>query len=109
VGVGGADGDAEAGGELRESVVPAQVHPTGQSTLVRRELAAAVTLAGDDERGDPLDQGMRQVECGRTGALSVTDACFVTGSVATLKDLTDHLGRHQPRTRRLAHEGATPS
>jgi hypothetical protein len=52
--VGGADGDAEAGGELRESGVPAQVHQTDQSTLVRWELAAAVTLAGDDEHGDPL-------------------------------------------------------
>ncbi len=64
VGVRGADGDAEPGSELGESVVPPQVHQAGQGTLVRRELAAAVTLAGDDEHGDPLDQGMRQVECG---------------------------------------------
>ncbi|WLW58796.1 hypothetical protein [Streptomyces sp. YU58] len=31
-----------------------------ESTLVRRELAAAVTLMGDDEHGYPLDQGVRQ-------------------------------------------------
>lgn len=55
VGVGGADGDAEHGSELGEGVVPAQVHQPDQGTLVRWELAAAVTLAGDDEHGDPLD------------------------------------------------------
>jgi hypothetical protein len=63
VGVGGADGDAEGGGELGESVVSAQVHQTDQGTLVRREPAAAVTLAGGDEHGAALDQGMGQVEC----------------------------------------------
>jgi hypothetical protein len=47
--VGGADGDAEPGSELGEGVVPAQVHQADQGTLVRWELAAAVTLAGDDE------------------------------------------------------------
>jgi hypothetical protein len=52
--VGGADGDAEAGGELRESGVPAQVHQCHYRALGRTELAAAVTLAGDDEHGDPL-------------------------------------------------------
>jgi hypothetical protein len=35
--------------------------------LMRRKLAAAVTLAGDDEYGDPLDQRMGQAECGRIG------------------------------------------
>ncbi len=29
---------------------------------MRRELAAAVTLMGDDEHGYPLDQRVRQVE-----------------------------------------------
>ncbi len=108
VGMGGADGDTEADCELRESVVPTQVHQTDQSTLVRRELAAADTLAGDDEHGDPLDQGMGQVEYGRIsnqqgvcagelrrrtppqqhGSLSVADDYLITRSVATLKDLT---------------------
>lgn len=67
VGVGGADGDAEADGELGEGVVPAQVHQADQGTLVRWKLAAAFTLAGDDEHGYPLDQGVGQVECGRIG------------------------------------------
>lgn len=53
------------GRDLRQSVVPAQVHQTDQDTVVRREFAAAVTLAGDDEHGDPFDQGVRQVERGR--------------------------------------------
>jgi hypothetical protein len=44
--VSGADGNAEAGRELGEGVVAAQVHQADQGTLVRRELAAAVTLAG---------------------------------------------------------------
>lgn len=38
-----------------------------ESALVGRELTALVTRTGDDEHGYPLDQGMRQVECGRTG------------------------------------------
>lgn len=59
VGVGGADGYAEAGGDLRERVVSAKVDQGHTSTLVRRELAAAVTLTGDDEHGYPLDQGVR--------------------------------------------------
>lgn len=45
--------------------VPAQLHQADQGTLVRRELASAVTLAVDDEYGDSLDQGVRQIECGR--------------------------------------------
>ncbi|CAM5270075.1 hypothetical protein GCM10010266_49290 [Streptomyces griseomycini] len=64
--VGGADGCAEAGGDLREWVVPAQVDQGDESALVRRELAAAAALTGDDEHGYPLDRGVRQVECGRT-------------------------------------------
>jgi hypothetical protein len=60
--VGGADGYAEAGGDLRERVVPTQVDQGDESTPVRRELAAAVTLTSDDEHGYPLDQGVRQVE-----------------------------------------------
>jgi hypothetical protein len=47
---------------LRERVVPAEVDQGDESTLVRRELAAVVTLTGDDEHGDPLDQSVRQVE-----------------------------------------------
>ncbi|GGZ05220.1 hypothetical protein GCM10010385_63290 [Streptomyces geysiriensis] len=65
VGVGGAYGYAEPGGDLRQRVVPAQVDQADESTLVRRELAAAVTLTGDDEHGYPLDQRVRQVEYGR--------------------------------------------
>lgn len=45
----------------------AEVHQADQRTLVRQGVAAAVTLPGDDEQGDPLEQGMRQVECGRIG------------------------------------------
>lgn len=55
----------ESGGDLGQGFVLAQVHQGDQGTLVRGELAAAVTLAGDDEHGDPLDQRMREVEYGR--------------------------------------------
>ncbi|KOG24457.1 hypothetical protein ADK34_18765, partial [Streptomyces viridochromogenes] len=65
VGVGGADGYAEAGSDLRERVVAAEVDQADERTLVGRELAAAVTLTGDGEHGYPLDQSVRQVECGR--------------------------------------------
>lgn len=65
--MGGADGYPEAGGDLYERVVPAQVDQADESTLVRRQLAASVTLTGDDEHGYPLDQSMRKVECGRMG------------------------------------------
>lgn len=65
VGVGGADGDAGPDSKLGEGVVPAQVYQADQGTLARWELAAAVTLTGDDEHGHPLDQGVGQVECGR--------------------------------------------
>lgn len=51
--------------DLRERVMSAQVHQPDRCTLVRRELAAAVTLLGDAEHGDPLTQGVRPVECGR--------------------------------------------
>ncbi len=47
--------------------MPTQVDQADQRTLVQLELAAAVTLAGDDEHGYPLDQAVRQVECGRIG------------------------------------------
>src|SRR6202000_2255579 len=67
VGVGGADRNAEPRGDLGEGVVAAQVDQSYQRTLVGREFAAAVTLAGDYEHGDPLDQGVGQVECGRIG------------------------------------------
>lgn len=67
VGVGSSDGYAEAGGDLRERVVPAKVDRAHESALLGRELTASATLTGDDEHGYPLDQGMRQVECGRTG------------------------------------------
>jgi hypothetical protein len=46
--VGGADRDAEPGRYLDQSVVLAQVHQSDERALVRRELAAAVTLAGDE-------------------------------------------------------------
>ncbi len=66
VGVGGADGYAEANSDLRPRVVPAKVNQVDKSTLVRRECtAAAATLTGDDGHGYPLDQRVRQVEYGR--------------------------------------------
>lgn len=52
--MGGADGYAGPGGDLRESVVLAQVGESDEGALVRREFAAAVTLTGDDQHGDPL-------------------------------------------------------
>jgi hypothetical protein len=58
----GANRDAEPGGDLLEGLVLAQVHQSDQGTLVRRELAAAVTLAGDDEHRHPLDERVGQVE-----------------------------------------------
>lgn len=64
--VGGADGDAEAGRDLREGGVPAQLDRGDQGTMVRWEVTAAVTSPGDDEHGAPLHERMRQVECGRT-------------------------------------------
>lgn len=60
-------GNTEADRELGKGVMSAEAPRADQRTLVRRELAAAVTLTGDDEQGDPLDQGMRQVERGRIG------------------------------------------
>lgn len=109
VGVGGADRYAEARGELREGVVPPEVDQGDESTLVRRELAAPVTLTGDDEHGYPLDHSVRQVECGRIwdqrgsraaelrrqtplsteGASCVAGADLVTHPVAALKELND--------------------
>lgn len=65
VGVGGADRYAEAGREAGKGVVAARVHECDERTLVRRELASPVTLVGDDKYRDPLDQSVRQVECGR--------------------------------------------
>ncbi|GHF08929.1 hypothetical protein GCM10017776_28110 [Streptomyces griseoluteus] len=62
VGVGGADGYTEAGGDPGERVVPTEVDQGDESTLVGRELAAAPALTGDGEHGYPLDQGVRQVE-----------------------------------------------
>ena len=67
VGVGGADGYTEAGRDLRERVVAAKLDQAHEGALVRRQLAASVTLTGDDEHGYPLDQSVRQVECGRMG------------------------------------------
>ncbi len=66
VGVDGADGPVP-GRDPGEGVVAAQVHQSDERALVRWELAAAVTLAGDDEHGDPLDQVVREVGCGRMG------------------------------------------
>ncbi len=67
VGVGRPDGYTETSGDLRERVVLAKVDQANESALVWRELAAAVTLTGDDEHGHPLDQSVREVECGRIG------------------------------------------
>ena len=85
------------------------LHQADQGTLMRWQLAAAVTLAGDDEHGDPLDQGVGQVECGRmrnphgllclrvetsntspngTGASCVAGTDSVTRSAAPLKELS---------------------
>lgn len=106
---GGADGYAELGGGPGEGAVPAQVHQADQGTLVRWELAAAVTFARDDEHGDPLDQGVRQVACGKirshlcscacglrlrtppppARASCVSDIDTVTRSVATLNELSN--------------------
>ncbi len=112
VGVGGADGYAEAGSDPREGVMAKQVHECDQRTAVRREFAPPVTLTGDDEHRDPLDQGVGQVECGRiwnqqgscaaelrrrTPPSTAREPCPlriptshrpVTPSVATLKQLT---------------------
>ncbi len=66
VGVSRADGCSEAGGYPPERVMPAQVEQGDESTLVRPELAAAVTLTGDDEHGYPLDQDVsRSSEAGQ--------------------------------------------
>lgn len=65
VGVGGADGYTEAGGDLRERVVTTKVDQAHECTLVGRQLAASAFLTGDDEHRYPLDQSMRQVKCGR--------------------------------------------
>ncbi len=43
VGVGGADGYAEAGGDLHERVVRAQADQAGESPPVRRQLAATAS------------------------------------------------------------------
>lgn len=114
VGVGGADGYAEAGGDAGEGFVVAQVHECDQRTAVRREFAPPVTLTGDDEHRDPLHQGMRKVECGRirnqqgsyaaelrrrTPPSTAREPCplrprpltsLITRSVATLKRLNAH-------------------
>lgn len=43
-------------------LVLAQVHQCHHHALGRTELAAAVTLTGDDEHGDPLHECMWQIE-----------------------------------------------
>ncbi|BBC29460.1 hypothetical protein SGFS_007540 [Streptomyces graminofaciens] len=60
------DGVFEAKTPIGTRSAGAQVHQPDQRTLVRRELATAVTLVGDDEHRHRLDPGVRQVECGRT-------------------------------------------
>jgi ABC-type sugar transport system substrate-binding protein len=62
VGVGGTDTDPEAGRDLDEGVVLAQVDQRDDGSLRGPELAPAVTLPGDDEHGDPLDESVRQVQ-----------------------------------------------
>lgn len=49
-----------------------------ERALVRWELAATVTLKGDDDHGGPLDQRMRQVECGRIRDQRGTQAVELT-------------------------------
>jgi hypothetical protein len=57
--VGSADGDAEPGSKLGEGVGRRRYgRPTRARCCGGRELAAAVTRAGDDEHGYPLDQGV---------------------------------------------------
>lgn len=65
--VDGADGYPEPGRDPGEGVVAARVHQSDERPLVRRKSAPPLTLTGDDEHRDPLDQGMRKVEFGRTG------------------------------------------
>ncbi len=65
VGVGGAEGHPETEREPGEGLAAAQVHQCDKRSLMRREFAAPVTLAGDDGQGDSLDQGVREVEGGR--------------------------------------------
>lgn len=52
IGVGGADGYPEGRGDAGQGVVAARVHKRDQCTRVRRELASAVTFAGDEEHRD---------------------------------------------------------
>ncbi|EKX67760.1 hypothetical protein STRIP9103_09699, partial [Streptomyces ipomoeae 91-03] len=63
--VGGADGNTETCGQLRQGVVSAQVCQSDHRTLGRPEFAASVTLVGDDQHRHPLHECVRQVECGR--------------------------------------------
>jgi hypothetical protein len=62
--VGGGLADPEPGSDFRQGGVLAQAHQCHHRALGRTELAAAVTLTGDDEHGDPLHERMWQVECG---------------------------------------------
>lgn len=48
-------------------VVAAKIHQSDERALVRRKLATSVALTGDDEHRGPLDQGVREVERGRSG------------------------------------------
>ncbi len=54
VGVGGGLADPEPCSDLRQSGVFEQLHQCHHHALGRAELAAPVTLAGDDEHGHPL-------------------------------------------------------
>lgn len=93
VGVGSPDGNAETGGELGKAVVPAQVHQTNQRTLVRREPTTAVTLAGDNEHGYPLDVSYGdQSRSGEAcdGVTEITDARAATLKAAGVK----YVGRY---------------
>lgn len=80
VSVGGADGYAEAGGGLRERVVPTTIDQAYQGTLVGRRLATAVTLAGGGEHGYPLEQSLRQTARDKMGSNSSSAACAVPGA-----------------------------
>jgi hypothetical protein len=104
----------QGGCGLSEGLVLAQACESHKGSLVRRQFAAEVTLTGDDEHRDPLDQGMREVECGRignlqapgsagrgfehhpngSGALEVAGTQAVTGSMPLCKAHRDH--QHRP-------------
>ncbi len=98
VGVGGGLADAEPGGDLRQDGVLAQVHQCHHRALGRAELAASVTLTGDDEHGDPLHERMGQVECGTHGARTGLHRRRRSGGAADLAAAPAPQGRRRSPT-----------